>query len=52
MILGFRRLDGKDPTPGGYPLPLTGKPLTETPVVVKQEGVPLMQYPDICYIKF
>ena len=47
MIQGIRRIEGKDTTPGGYPLPLTGKPLTETPVVVKQEGVPLKEYPEV-----
>ncbi len=26
-------------TPAGYPVPLCGKPLTKTPVVIKQEGV-------------
>ena len=35
MIQGIRRTDGSTQTPGGHPLPLTGKPLTETPVVVK-----------------
>ena len=46
MIQGHRRLDGSDKTLGGYPLPLTGKPLTKTLVVVKQEGVELKQYPE------
>jgi ribonuclease Z len=48
MIQGYRRTDGSTQTPGGHPLPLTGKPLTETPVVVKQEGVPLKEYPGAC----
>ena len=29
MIEGYRRISGPDVTPGGYPLPLTGKPLTK-----------------------
>jgi ribonuclease Z len=48
MIQGYRRTDGSTETPGGHPLPLTGKPLTETPVVVKKEGVPLKEYSEIC----
>jgi hypothetical protein len=48
MIQGYRRTDGGTQTPGGQPLPLTGKPLTETPVVVKPEGVPLKEYPEAC----
>ncbi len=32
-------------TPDGYPVPLCGKPLTKTPVVVKQEGATLKRYP-------
>jgi ribonuclease Z len=35
-------------TPNGYPLPLTYRPLTEHPVVVKKEGVALKQYPEVC----
>lgn len=48
MIQGIRRTDGGTQTSGGHPLPLTGKPLTETPVVVKKEGVPLQEYPEVC----
>ena len=48
MIQGIRRTDGSTQTPGGHPLPLTGKPLTETPVVVVKEGVPLKEYPEVC----
>ena len=51
MIQGHRRLDGVDQTPDGFPLPLTGKPLTKTPVVVKQAGVELKQYPETCIPK-
>jgi ribonuclease Z len=51
MIQGHRRITGPTETPGGYPLPLTGKPLTKTPVVVKQEGVDLKQYPETCIPK-
>jgi hypothetical protein len=36
MIVGQRQLDGVSDTPGGRPLPLTGRPLTDTPVVVKK----------------
>ena len=47
MIQGHRRLgDGPTETPDGFPLPITGKPLTQTPVVVKKEGVELRQYPE------
>ena len=46
MIQGIRRIDGKAITPDGYPYPITGKPITTTPVVVKQEGVPLKEYPE------
>jgi ribonuclease Z len=45
MIEGYRRISGPEVTPGGYPLPLTGKPLTKHSVVVKKEGVELKQYP-------
>jgi len=47
MIIGQRHIEGKTTTQGGYPLPLTGKPLTKTPVVAKLEGVPLKDYPDV-----
>ncbi len=33
-------------TPGGYPLPLTGKVLATAPVIVKHEGVELEAYPE------
>ncbi len=33
-------------TENGYPLPLSGKPLTKTPVVVKQQGATLKEYPE------
>ena len=46
MIQCYTREDGKTETPGGLPLPLTGKPITKTPVVVKKEGVELRQYPE------
>lgn len=46
MIQGHRRLTGPSETADGYPLPLTGKPLTKHSVVVKQEGVELKQYPE------
>jgi len=44
MIQGHRRLSGPIDTPDGYPLPLTGRALTKTPVVVKKDGVELKQY--------
>ena len=46
MIEGYRRISGPDTTPDGYPLPLTGKPLTKHNVVVKKEGVELKKYPE------
>jgi hypothetical protein len=46
MIQGHRRLSGPTETPDGFPLPLTSRPLTKTPVVVKQEGVELKAYPE------
>ncbi len=36
-----------DMTPAGYPLPLTGKAITDDPVVVKKEGATLEEYPEI-----
>jgi len=33
-------------TRAGYPLPLCGKPLTKIPVVAKQGGVSLKEYPE------
>ena len=33
-------------TPDGYPVPLCGRPLTKTPVVVKEEGATLRTYPE------
>ena len=48
MIQGYRLAEGKPTTPDGYPLPLTGNPPTETPLVVKQRGVPLKEYPEVC----
>jgi len=46
MIEGYRRISGPDVTPNGYPLPLTGKPLTKIPVIRKQEDVTLKEYPE------
>ncbi len=46
MIEGYRRVSGPEVTPDGYPLPLTFKPLTKHPVVVKKEGLELKQYPE------
>ncbi len=33
-------------TPAGYPVPLCGRPLTKTPVVVMKEGTTLKKYPE------
>ena len=33
-------------TKDGYPTPLSGKPITKTPVIPKKEGVSLKQYPE------
>ena len=33
-------------TPDGYPVPLCGKPLTKTPIVVRNEGASLKTYPE------
>jgi len=46
MIQGHRRISGPTETPDGFPLPLTGRPLTKTPVVVKKAGADLKQYPE------
>jgi ribonuclease Z len=46
MIQGQRVVDGPTETPGGLPLPVTGRPLTSEPVVVRQEGAELRQYPE------
>lgn len=33
-------------TEDGYPFPLTGIPITKTPVIVKTEGASLEEYPE------
>jgi len=33
-------------TKDGYPTPLSGKPITKTPVIVKKEGASLKKYPE------
>jgi ribonuclease Z len=33
-------------TTDGYPTPLSGKPITKTPVIIKTEGVTLREYPE------
>ena len=33
-------------TKDGYPTPLSGKPITKTPVIAKKEGVTLKDYPE------
>jgi ribonuclease Z len=45
MIIGKRVLEDRTTTPAGYPLPLSGKALTKTPVVARQEGAVLKEYP-------
>lgn len=47
MIVGRRRVEGPAETAGGRPLPLTGRPLTDTPVVVKDETAQLRSYPEV-----
>lgn len=47
MYLGLKRTDGKETTPAGYPLPLSGKPITNAPTVGEGEK----QYPAICHHK-
>ncbi|MCH6546786.1 MAG: MBL fold metallo-hydrolase [Deltaproteobacteria bacterium] len=47
MIIGERKIEGKTTTQGGYPLPLTGKALTDTPVVVLREDEALREYPEV-----
>lgn len=49
MIIGKRVLEDTTTTPGGLPLPLSGKALTKTPLVVRQDGVPLKRrsYPQM-----
>ena len=44
MYVELRRADGKETTPGGYPLPLSGKPITNAPVI----GQGGKQYPEKC----
>ena len=41
---GFPRQPGQ--TAGGYPLPLSGEPLTKTPVVASDADAPLLEYPE------
>jgi ribonuclease Z len=33
-------------TKGGYPTPLSGKPITKTPVIAKKKGISLKKYPE------
>jgi ribonuclease Z len=42
----FRFPREQSTTKDGYPTPLSGKPITKTPVIVKKEGVTLKQYPE------
>lgn len=44
MIIGKRVFESKTTTLGGYPLPLSGKALTKTQIVSRQEGVALKEY--------
>ena len=42
---GYRFPREPGTTPGGYPLPLTGQPITKTPVI-STEGASLKEYPE------
>ena len=42
----FRFPREQSTTKDGYPTPLSGKPITKTPVIVKKEGVTLKKYPE------
>ena len=44
--LRYRFVRESGTTPGGNPLPLAGKVMATSPVIVKQEGVALKEYPD------
>ena len=48
-ILRYRFVREPGTTPGGYPLPLSGKVMATSPVIVKQKGVELRKYPEIYY---
>ena len=41
----FRYPRESSTTKNGYPTPLSGKPLTKTPVIAKMQGVTLKEYP-------
>ena len=43
---GFRFPREASLTKEGYPTPLSGKPITKTPVIAKKDGVPLKEYPE------
>ena len=45
MSQKFNFPGGVGKTPGGKPLPMTDKPITETPVMVKQKGSSPKKYP-------
>lgn len=47
MLLQMKRTDGQDQTPGGYPLPLSGKPITNSPII----GQGGKEYPEYCHHK-
>jgi len=42
----FRFPREQSTTKDGYPTPLSGKPITKTPVIAKKEGVTLKKYPE------
>ena len=42
----FRFPREQSTTKDGYPTPLSGQPITKTPVIVKKEGVTLKKYPE------
>ena len=43
---GFRFPREQSVTKDGYPTPLSGQPITKTPVIVKKAGVTLKKYPE------
>jgi len=42
----FRFPREKSLTKGGYPTPLSGQPITKTPVIAKKKGISLKKYPE------
>ena len=42
----FRFPREQSTTKDGYPTPLSGNPITKTPVIIKKEGASLKKYPE------